>query len=191
MQSVSYFTLAVPHRTHLSGDGGDHARSTTQLAVGAVIALGMAIVGPARAARRSTWRKPSSSGTNPCSQRRTRRSVIVSVCSSGDTLIRKGAICSSNKRQPTREASAAAAGTSARQEGQVAVSKAPLRAPVNELPLWDGEICEPYIAKLNATHGSDRNRGRDWPDLVGRRDVKLVPMDGSEMSSPAISRPAE
>jgi hypothetical protein len=37
------------------------------------------------------------------------------------------------------------------------------------------------MAKLNATerganaaiHGGNRRRGRDWPDMVGRRDVQI------------------
>ena len=47
LQSVSYFTVAVPHRAR-GPSGGMEAimpRSTTRLAMGAVIALGGAIVG--------------------------------------------------------------------------------------------------------------------------------------------------
>ena len=47
LQSVSYFTVAVPHRARGPGGGMEAImpRSTTRLAMGAVIALGGAIVG--------------------------------------------------------------------------------------------------------------------------------------------------
>jgi transposase-like protein len=39
--------------------------------------------------------------------------------------------------------------------------------------------------------GGTRRRGRDWPDLVARRDVQLGPRGRLGMSLAGISRPAE
>jgi hypothetical protein len=56
-------------------------------------------------------------------------------------------------------------------------------ASVNYLTLGLQKICEPRSASstplggdANArVDGGNRHRGRDWPDLVGRRDVQLGP----------------
>jgi hypothetical protein len=56
------------------------------------------------------------------------------------------------------------------------------RSSVNYLTLGGRKIWEPYLAKLNADAEGDANahrnnryrrRGRDWPDLVGRSDVRV------------------
>jgi hypothetical protein len=99
-------------------------RSTTQLAIGAVIALGMAIVGlsatgtPLNMAQTPVIRdKPLLSQTDAQVSDRERLQLR--------TLVRKGAIGSCDKRQPQlREAS----GQRRAPKGHVAVSKAPLRA---------------------------------------------------------------
>jgi hypothetical protein len=51
-----------------------------------------------------------------------------------------------------------------------------------------GELTSP---SAQATRGGLYDGKRDWPDLVGRRDGQLGPVDGSEMSLASISRPAE
>jgi len=103
----------------------------------------------------------------------------VSVCSSGDTLVRKGAIGSCDKRQPQlREASGQRRAPAPLGRVTSPSPRHHFEPPVNcELPHFrDGEKYASPISP-SSTRLLDRNRyrGRDWPDLVGRRDVRIGP----------------
>lgn len=155
-------------------------RSTTQLAIGAVIALGMAIVGlsatgtPLNVAQTLViWDKPLLSETDAQVSDRERLQLRRHFSQERrDWILRK------RQTQPR----------------EVAVSKAPLRAPGQlELPHFGTEKNMPALY-LHAQRDSWIGIaivvaiGLIWSVAVMS---KLVPVDGSEMSSPTISRPAE
>ena len=90
LQSVSYFTLAVPHRPHVLAMEAIMPGSTRDWPSERRLLLEWRLVGSAPPAPRSTCRNRTKSP----SRRRTRSSVIVT--SSGDTFFRKGAIGASD-----------------------------------------------------------------------------------------------